>query len=174
MSNLLGQLLSILWIGTPVGVLELPELVSDLVNSFARSGNLSTGNWQRPRIFSGCIVSVPLCADMMDFAKQSPLDQVDCVIVENTVVSLVAHRKQRVGFVRCSRHQFALGDVVSHQFFAQHVLAGLHRRDRNRSMQEQRRGNDDTVNVGILDGFLPILINRNFLSGFGFGLPTVN
>ena len=109
---------------------------------------------------------------MVDFAQQAPLDQVDRVVIENAVVTLVTDRQCHTGLFGNASHQFALGDIVSHQFFAQDVLARLHCGDRHRSMQKQRRGDDNGVNVRIFNRFAPIGVPFD-LSSF-FVVPAVN
>ena len=50
-----------------------------------------------------------------------------------------------------SRHDFALGHIVRHQFFGQYVLTGLHRRDCRDRMQVQGQGDDDRFDVAVLE-----------------------
>ncbi len=80
-------------------------------------------------------------------------------------------------FFGISSHRFALTDVVRHQLFRQHVLAALHRLDRNRCMQEQRQGDDDCINrLVIQQRFHPavrLIVNGDLFASLGFRSITV-
>ena len=140
--------------------------------NFSVGSNFTAGNRQRPRVSARCVVAMPLSPNVVDFAQQAPLDQVDGVVIENAVVTLVTDRQRHTGLFGNASHQFALGDIVSHQFFAQDVLARLHCGDRHRSVQKQRRGNDDGINIRIFNRFTPIGVPLDL--GSFFVVPAVN
>ena len=71
-----------------------------------------------------------------------------------------------------------MGDIVSHQFFGQHMFAGHHGLDGDGGMEMQRQRDDDRFDPGILDqvvvvaAFLPV-VNADRFFGFVLCFPTV-
>ena len=51
---------------------------------------ITTDHWGLPRIVPRQVSSVPLSADVVELAEHTPTDQMDCVVVQNAVVPLVA------------------------------------------------------------------------------------
>ena len=80
----------------------------------------------------------------MDVADQALLDLIDRVVVQNAVVPLMADgQHDRIALGRSfgdAGHFLALGDVVGHQLFGEHVLALAHRVDRRHVVQVQAAG----------------------------------
>ena len=79
------------------------------------------------------------------------MQQLDGVGVEQAVVALVADGEDAVGLLGDLDHLLALGDVPGHQLLAQDVLAGLHGVDGDRGVQVQRQGDDDRLDVLVVE-----------------------
>jgi hypothetical protein len=104
--------------------LEPLQLIFDAIHHPAGADNFfAAGQWLLPTVAARQIPAMPLGANVVDFAEQSPAQQVDGVVVENVVVPLMPHGQQHVLGLGHARHDFALRDVVGHQFLGQHVLA---------------------------------------------------
>ena len=111
-------MLAVLESSEPTFLLHFVQLGADRIVSPAICGYFAAGNRQGPRIASWKIVAVPLGANVMDLSDDSPVDQVDCVVVQNVVVTLMSDRKFGVCLMGNSSHDLALGNVMGHQFFA--------------------------------------------------------
>ncbi len=66
---------------------------------------------------------MPVGADELDVAEKTFLDEIVGVLIEDAVVALVADGEEFFGLLGDFDHLLALGDVVSHELFAQDVLA---------------------------------------------------
>ena len=119
-----------------------------------------------PTIAAGQVAAVPLGPDVVDFAEQAPLDHVDGVVVEHAVMPLVADGEVQIVLVGHAGHQLALGHVVGHQFFGQHVLAGLEGIDGDRGMQMQRQGDDDRLDIGVFQHLFVVAVDLDVLLRF--------
>ena len=71
-------------------LLAILYILFDFVKHFPVGHFLAARNWHRPAITTGQITTVPLRSNVVDLTKQSPLDQIHCIVVFDVVVSLVA------------------------------------------------------------------------------------
>ena len=76
-----------------------------------------------PTVVTRQVAAVPLGADVVQFAQSALADQIDRVIVENVVVSLVAGGQQQLGLFGHASHFLALMDAMAHQLFGDDVQA---------------------------------------------------
>ena len=86
------------------------------------------------------------------------LDQEIGVVIKDRVMALVTNRQKSIRFMSRLDHVFALFDRSGHQFFAENVLASLHRFNRNRGMKPKWQGDYDQLNFRILKGFAIIVV----------------
>ena len=113
----------------------------------------------------------------MQVADHAPLDPVPGLPVLDVVVPLVADRQVEVLVFGRAGHLLALADVVGHELFGDDVQPLVHRRDGNRRVQVQRRGDDDrldAVGLGVGQKLGVRAVDLDVLLGFGVGLPAVD
>jgi hypothetical protein len=142
---------------------------------FQLLGQFLVGRQRRlPGVFAGEIAPMPLGPNRVHVANQPRLaDRVDGVVVKNAVVPLMARRQNLVGLFRDLPHLLALMDTVPHELLGEHMLAGPHRLDRSRSMQMQRQGNHDRLDVFVGEEFLVGLVDLHVLAGLVLGRPLI-
>ena len=80
-------------------------------------------------------------------------------------MTLVANGQEHAGFTLNFDHLLALGNVVRHQLFAQHMLAGFHRLDGDRSVLTERHGDDHHLDFRIGEQFFVVLVNLDLFAG---------
>ena len=109
---------------------------------------------------------MPLGSDVVQLSEHSPADQMHCVVVENTVVALVAggqvqrFARWTLQFLGKTRHDLALSDIVGHEFLGKDVLTFHHRLDGNRSVQVQWQGDDDRFDAIVVEQSLDAPVGR--------------
>ena len=109
----------------------------------------------------------------MQLADQAALDNVDGVVVQNAVMTLMARRQMQLLLLRDAAHALALTDGLAHQLFGQHMLAGFHRFDGDRVMQMQGEGDDHALDLRIFEQFFVIDVDLHMVFGGVFGLVAV-
>ena len=86
---------------------------------------------------------------------------------------LVAGGEEPAGLPGHPAHLLALVDGVSHEFFGEHVLARAHRPDGGLSVEVQRQGDDDRLDVRVGEQLLVGAVYLHLLAGRVLGLPAV-
>ena len=108
---------------------------------------------------------MPLGADVANVAEHAGPDDVVGVGVEQAVMALMADRQYPVLRVGRGDHRLALRDVPTHELFAHHVLAGVHRVDGDAGVHVQRQGDDDRLDVGVGQKLLVAFIEPDVAAG---------
>ena len=143
LSHLVCQLLDRQWVGGRVQLsLETVELVDDLVDR-----PFTAGKRHLPTIAAWQIAAMPLGTNVVQLSEQAETQQVHCVVIQHAVVALVSGGQMQAGLFGDAGHGFALGHVVRHQFFGQHMLAAHHGLDGDGSVQEERQCDNDRFNA---------------------------
>ena len=78
-------------------------------------------------------------------ANRAVLDPLDRLAMPLARAAMVAHLRRHARLLRDARDQTRLTDVVRERLLAVHVLAGLHREDRDERVQVVGRGDEDGV-----------------------------
>jgi len=109
---------------------------------------------------------VPIGTDELDVAEKPGFDKIVCVLVQDTVVPLVADGEELFGLFGDLDHILALGNVVGHQLLAEDMLTGPHGFDRNRGMLVERDGDHNRLNVLVFQELSVIFVDLDFLGRF--------